>query len=53
MLRSKMETMFEGLKGAALYRTDFDFDALFLPRGQSFNPLRVTEQQEGSDICTS
>jgi hypothetical protein len=48
MLRSHMEGLFEGLVGAALYRTNRgDFDALFLSPPDTFDQLRVTERIEG------
>lgn len=44
---SKMTGMFEGLKGAALYRTDRGaFEALFLPKPQNFDRLQIVERQE-------
>jgi hypothetical protein len=44
---SKMTGMFEGEVGAALYRTNqSDFEALFLPKPQSFAELDVLERQE-------
>jgi hypothetical protein len=47
VLRSKMEGLFEGMSGAALYRTDRgDFEALFLPKPQSFEALEVVEGRE-------
>ena len=48
VLRSHMEGLFEGLVGAALYRTDRgDFEALFLSPSDTFAKLRVNERQEG------
>ena len=47
VLRSKMEGTFEGMEGAALYRTDRgDFEALFLPKPQTFAGLIVIEEQK-------
>ena len=47
VLRSTMEGAFEGLEGAALYRTDRgDFEALFLPKPQTFAGVIVTEEQQ-------
>ena len=44
---SKMTGMFEGEAGAALYRANHgDFEALFLPKPQSFAELEVLERQE-------
>jgi hypothetical protein len=49
ILLSKMDNAFEGMEGAALYRTDHgDFEALFLPRPQNFDQLNVVEQQVGN-----
>jgi hypothetical protein len=49
ILLSKMDGTFDGQEGAALYRTDHgDFEALFLPRPQNFERLKVIERQEGS-----
>jgi len=42
-----MEGAFEGLEGAALYRTDRgDFEALFLPKPQTFAGMIVIEEQQ-------
>lgn len=47
VLRSTMEGLFEELEGAALYRTDRgDFEALFLPKGLTFDALEVVERSE-------
>ncbi len=44
---SKMTGTFEGQKGAAVYRTDRGgFDALFLPKPQTFDRLQIIERQE-------
>jgi hypothetical protein len=44
---SKMTGMFEGQKGAALYRTDRGaFEALFLPKPQHFDRLQIVERPE-------
>lgn len=44
---SKEDRMFEGQVGAANYRTDLgDFDALFLPKLENFNSLKIMEQKE-------
>jgi hypothetical protein len=46
VLASKMSRLFEGQKGAALYRTSRgDFEALFLPKGEVF-AIRPNEQRE-------
>lgn len=46
VLRSHWENSFEGLAGAALYRTDQgDFEALFLSPPESFERLSVVEHQ--------
>jgi hypothetical protein len=48
ILLSKMDGTFDGQEGAALYRTDHgDFEALFLPRPQNFERLKVIERQDG------
>jgi hypothetical protein len=45
---SKMTDTFEGQEGAAVYRTtEGDFEALFMPKPQNFNKLRVIERQDG------
>lgn len=47
VLRSKEEGLFEGLEGAALFRTNRgDFEAIFLPNEKTFERLRVVERQE-------
>lgn len=49
VLRSRWEGLFEGLVGAALYRTDRgDFEALFLSPSDTFDQLRVNERKEGA-----
>lgn len=48
ILRSHWEGLFEGLVGAALYRTDRgDFEALFLAPPKTFDQLIVNERKEG------
>ena len=48
ILRSRWEGLFEGLIGAALYRTDRgDFEALFLAAPNTFDQLIVNERREG------
>jgi len=43
-----MDGTFDGLEGAALYRTDRgDFEALFLQRSQNFDHLKVVERPDG------
>ena len=45
---SQMTDTFEGREGAAVYRTnEGDFEALFLPKPQNFNKLRVIERYDG------
>jgi hypothetical protein len=45
---SQMTDTFEGQEGAAVYRTnEGDFEALFLPKPQNFNQLRVIERHDG------
>jgi hypothetical protein len=47
VLTSKMGGLFNGLEGAALFRTtDGDFDALFLPKPKTFADLKVIERQQ-------
>jgi len=47
VLLSKQAQMFEGQLGAALFRTDAgDFEALFLPRLQSWDDLKIVQQHE-------
>ena len=44
---SQMTDTFEGQEGAAVYRTnEGDFEALFLPKPQNFNKLRVIERHD-------
>jgi hypothetical protein len=44
---SKMASMFDGLAGAVLYRTNQgSFDALFVPKPQNFDNLQIHERQE-------
>ena len=54
VLRSHMEGLFEGLAGAALYRTNRgDFEALFLSPPETFDQLRLNERQErASWVCS-
>jgi hypothetical protein len=45
---SKMQNVFDGQTGAALYVTDEgSFDVLFLPKEQSFSGVQLIEQNEG------
>ena len=54
ILSSKMEGLFAGQEGAALYRTNRgDFEALFLPKSQNFTALQVVERREKSDYVYS
>ncbi len=47
VLLSKEERMFEGQEGAANYQTDVGaFEALFLPKAETFNKLEIVEQEE-------
>ena len=49
VLLSKMEGLFVGQDGAALYRTDRgDFEVLFLHPGKSFELLKIVERRDGS-----
>src|SRR5438309_5032739 len=46
---SKMQHLFDGQKGAALYRTDRgSFEALFLSKTETFDALEVVEQRQGT-----
>jgi hypothetical protein len=46
---SKMERLFDGQKGAALYRTDQGaFDVLFLPEAETFDAVQVVEQRQSN-----
>jgi len=48
VLPSKMENVFDGQSGAAVYRTDKgEFDVLFLPRAETFDAVQVVEQKQG------
>jgi len=51
---SRWTSMFEGEKGAALYRIDRGgFDALFLPKPQNFDGLEILERQESGEYLYS
>jgi hypothetical protein len=48
VLPSKMENLFNGQKGAVLYRTDRgDFNVLFLPEAETFDAVELVEQKQG------
>jgi hypothetical protein len=48
VLPSKMENLFDGQKGAAVYRTDRgEFNVLFLPKAETFDAVEVVEQKQG------
>ena len=54
ILPSKMENLFDGQKGAALYRTDRgEFDVLFLPKKDTFDAVEVVEQEQGAKYVYS
>jgi hypothetical protein len=54
VLQSKMIDIFEGQKGAAVFRTDQgDFDALFLPNTQTFDALESIEVRENGRFLYS
>ena len=54
VLQSKMIDIFEGQKGAAVFRTDQgDFDALFLPNTQTFDSLDSIEVRENGRFLYS
>jgi hypothetical protein len=47
VMLSKEAQMFDGQLGAAFFRTaSGDFDALFLPRSQTWDELKVVEQRD-------
>jgi len=49
VLQSKMANVFDGQLGAALYRTSRgDFEALFLPKPQTFASIRLIESHKNS-----
>jgi hypothetical protein len=49
VLRSHFASLFEGLVGAALYRTDRgDFEALFLAPPETFDQLVINERKGGA-----
>jgi hypothetical protein len=50
ILRSTMENTFDGQEGAAVYRTDHgSFEVCFLPKNDTFQRLKVTEQRKGGE----
>jgi hypothetical protein len=54
VLQSKMIHIFEGQKGAALFRTDHgDFEALFLPTLQTFASVELIEWRENDRFLYS
>lgn len=54
VLQSKMVRTFEGQSGAAVFKTDHgDFEALFLPSGQSFDSLESIERRENGRFLYS
>jgi hypothetical protein len=54
VLGSKMDRLFEGMKGAALFRTNRgDFEALFLPKAQTFAEVNVIEQRRDNEYIYS
>jgi hypothetical protein len=49
ILRSTMDSTFDGQEGAAVYRTDHgSFEVCFLPENGTFERLKVTEERKGS-----
>jgi hypothetical protein len=47
MLRSKMESLFHGVAGAALYRSNVgDFEVVFLPTPQDVTAISIIEQRQ-------
>jgi hypothetical protein len=54
VLPSKMDGLFDGQKGAALYRTDGgEFDVLFLPKAETFDAVELVEQKQGKTYVYS
>jgi hypothetical protein len=54
VLSSKMQDLFAGQVGAALYRTNRGvFEALFLPKSQNFSALEVIERRETNSYVYS
>ena len=54
VLQSKMIHIFEGQKGAALFRADQgDFEALFLPAPQTFDSVELVEWRENDRFLYS
>jgi hypothetical protein len=54
VLQSKMSHIFDGQKGAALFRTDHgDFEALFLPTPQTFASVELIEWRENDRFLYS
>lgn len=53
-LRSKWALLFRGQKGAVLYNTDQgDFDALFLPKTNSWTALEIVQTEKNGRYLTS
>jgi hypothetical protein len=53
VLLSKEAQMFEGQLGAAFFRSDIgNFEALFLPRSETWDELEVVEQREQGGHAT-
>jgi hypothetical protein len=53
-LKSKSWSRFEGQKGAAFFRTNRgDFDALFLPKPQTWDALEIIQTEKDGRYLTS
>jgi hypothetical protein len=53
-LRSKMEHLFQGQEGAAVFRTDQgSFNALFLPKPGNWDGLEVVQTEKNGHYLTS
>lgn len=51
---SKWTGVFDGQKGAALYKTDRgSFEALFLPKPQNFDQLQIIQREENGEYVYS
>lgn len=49
VLGPKMQNLFDGQKGAALYSTDQgSFDVVFLPKAEAFDAVQVIEQKQNT-----
>jgi hypothetical protein len=54
ILQSKMVHLFEDQKGAAFFKTDYgDFNALFLPKPQTFSSVEIISRSENGRFLYS